>query len=90
MARLTGRTDSIPISKCCNDVQIFSACMVLLQSHFNRHTFPQHKIWQDQIQWKCNGPSPLQAVCANSENRINFLVRFIRIKYNAEPKIILI
>ena len=52
--------------------------------------FLKHKIWLDQIQWKCNCPSPLQAVCANLDNRIKFLLRFFGIKYNVGPKTILI
>ena len=78
----TGLIDSIPISKRCNYVRIDSACRVLLQSRFNKHTFPQHEIWLDQIQWKCNGASPLQAVCDNSDNRIKFRLRFIIIIYH--------
>ena len=70
-------TDRIPISKRGNNVRIDSACRVLpkvlLQSRFTRHTFSQHEIWFYQIQWKCNGPSPLQAVCDNSDNHIKFL-----------------
>ena len=52
-------TDRIPISKRCKYLRIDSAWRVLLQSRFTRHTFPQNKIWLNQIQWKCNGPSPL-------------------------------
>ena len=63
-------TDIIPIFNRCNDVWIDSGCRVLLKSRCTRHTFPQHEIWLDQIPWKCNGPSPLQAVCANSDNSI--------------------
>ena len=72
--------DRIPISKRCNDIR---------KSRFTRHTFPQHEIWLDQIPWKCNGPSPIQAVCANSDNRIKFIFRFIEKKHNVGPKTIL-
>ena len=82
--------DKIPISKRCNDVLIDSACRVLLQSRFTRHTFSQHEIWLDRIERKCDGPSPLQAVCANSDNRIKLLERLIGIKYNVGLKTILI
>ena len=53
--------DRIPISKRCNGARIDSACRVLLQSHFTRHTFSQREIWLYQIQWKCDGPSHLRA-----------------------------
>ena len=55
-------TDTIAISKHCNDVRIDSACRELLQSRFARHTFLQHEIWLDQIKWKCDGLSSLEAV----------------------------
>ena len=83
-------TVKIPISKRCNDVRIDSAFRVQLQSRFIRHTFFQHEIWWEQIQWKCDGPSPLQAVCANTDKHIKFLVRFIWIKYNVGSKTILL
>ena len=68
-----GETDIIPISKLCYEVRIDPACRVL-QSRFARHTYPQHEIWLGQLPGKCNGSSPHQAVCANSDNRINFLL----------------
>ena len=67
-------TVRIPIYKSCVDVRIDSACRILLQSRFTRYTFSQHEIRLDQIQWKCDGPSHLRAVCANSDNRIIFVL----------------
>ena len=82
---------NIPISKHCNDVRIDSAVRVLLQSRFyTRHMLSQHEVWLDQIQWKFYGPSPLQAVYANTDNRIKFRLRFMWIKYNVGPKTIII
>ena len=81
-------SDRIPISKRCNNVRNDSASRVLLQSRFTRHTFPQHEIWSDQIQWKWNGPSPFQAVWANSDKLIIFISRFIGVKHNIGPKTI--
>ena len=87
---LVGETERIPIFKRCNDVRIDSACRVLLQSRFTRHTFSQHEIWLDQIVRKCDGQSPLQAVFVNTDNRMKFLLGFIWIKYNVGPKSFLI
>ena len=82
------QTDGKPVSKRCNDVRIYSACSVLVQSRFPRHTFSQLEIWLDQIQWKCDGQFPRRAVCAKSDNRKKILLRFVGIKYNAGPNTI--
>ena len=57
----------------------------------SNHVLPDIRFLNmDQIKWKCNGSSPVQTVCANSDDRVKFLLRFIRIKYNVGPKTILI
>ena len=73
---LWGR-NRIPISKRSKDFRIDSAFRVLLQSRFTRLMFSQHEIWLDKIQWKFDGPSPIQGVCANADNRIKFLLPII-------------
>ena len=70
---LMAETDRVPISKRYNDVRIDSACWEQLQSRFTRRTYSQREIWLGQIEWKCDGPSALQAVRANSDNSVKFL-----------------
>ena len=59
-------------------LSLFSVCRV--SNSVSNHVFPDirflnMKFWLYQIQWKCDRSSPLQAVCANSDNRINKIVR---------------
>ena len=57
---LVGRNrQNADLYKRCYDVRIDSACRVLLQSRFTKHTFSQYEIWLDEMQWKCDGPFPL-------------------------------
>ena len=83
-------TDRIPIYKRCNDVR-----MIQPLGYYSNHVLPDisfldmrnmHGGWT-----KYNGNvmahlPPFQAVCANSDNRIKFILRFIWIKYNVVPK----
>ena len=88
---LMGRNRQIPISIRCNDVRIDSAYRVLLQSRFTRHTvrFLNMKFGQTKYNGNAIALLPFKVhVCANSYNRIKFLLRFIEIKYTEKTILI--